>query len=248
MIQVLNKAFRVLEYISKEPERAHPLNELAGVIGVSPASCSHLVKTLVNNAYLEQAEKRQGYKLGPMAYYLSRNGSYRQDLVRRIEPFLIELSTKTGEASSVSRIHNMKKYVLASCRSSNPIQIEDSFLYLDSLYQTATGRVLLAHQERSEQKRLLVEHGLPTPLWNGANDEKDFFKLLDQIKKEDVYIFEPLPELVFMATPIYVKEKLFGALALSLPSYRMTPDKRYSFSGAILEYAEKIKTLLSDFM
>lgn len=241
MIQVMNKAFRILEHISKEPERAHPLNELAELINASPAACSHLVKTLVSNAYLEQSEKRQGYKLGAMAYYLSRNGAYRQDLVNIIEPSLKELTGSTGETSSFSQLHNSKKHVLCTCKSANPIQLDDTLLYLDPIYQTATGRVLMAHSGRREQDLIIADHGLPGAAWDKISETQAFYKKLEALKNEDICIVEPQKDIVFMAVPIYMKDKIFGALALSIPSYRLTADRRYFFSSELLRIAEKIK-------
>ena len=148
MIQVLNKAFRLLEYMAKEPDRPHPLGELAEKIGASPAACSHLVKTIQFNGYLEQTEKRGGYTLGPMAYYLGRHGGYREDLIVRIRPCVQKLSEETGETALFARLNFTKKYVLCSCQTKNPIHVDDSLLYLDTIYETASGRVLLAHLNR----------------------------------------------------------------------------------------------------
>ena len=54
MIQVLNRAFDIFEYISREPETPRTLGEITIHMAIGRTTCANIVKTLVNRHYLEK--------------------------------------------------------------------------------------------------------------------------------------------------------------------------------------------------
>ena len=97
MIGSLHKAFRVLELLADDQEQARPLGVIAARLGLNKATCAHVLKTLSELGYVEQLGPRQGYRLGPMAYALTRGRPYRRDLVAAAEPLMTELARQVGD-------------------------------------------------------------------------------------------------------------------------------------------------------
>lgn len=86
MIQVLERAFRILEWLARAESPPRRLGEIARHIEVSPAACSHIVKTLVHYGYVVQVAPRKGYRLGPMAAMLGRHHNPHRFLIEIGQP------------------------------------------------------------------------------------------------------------------------------------------------------------------
>lgn len=126
MIQVLNRSFKILEYMSEEPNKAYTLSEIAELIDVSPSTCSHIMKTMEINDYVEKPASRKGYRLGPKPYYLTRKGPYRKDLIISAEPYVEELAEKIKETIVLSIITRSKNYNLIKIDGDQLIQLNEA--------------------------------------------------------------------------------------------------------------------------
>ena len=71
-IQVLERAFLILEEIAKSPNTAHTVSQLSGKTGLKVPTVSKIVRTMNSLGYLEFAGRRCGYLLGHKTVELSR--------------------------------------------------------------------------------------------------------------------------------------------------------------------------------
>ena len=101
MIQVLNRALDILEYIAQTDGMPQQLKDIAAHLGLHEATCANILKTLAARDYVEQAKRGAGYTLGPMAYYLPRDKDYRPALVKTAKIHIDTLSMRgsTNRAS-----------------------------------------------------------------------------------------------------------------------------------------------------
>ena len=82
-IQVLERAFHVLEQIAQEGARPHTVGELAEESGLKVQTLSKIVRTLTLLGYLENTGRKNGYILGEKLLRLAE--SYRDpDMLRRL--------------------------------------------------------------------------------------------------------------------------------------------------------------------
>ena len=93
MIQVIHRAFDIIEYISKEPEKPKVLGEIAKNLNLNAGTCANIIKTMTSRKYLEKAEHQKGYILGSAAYNLTGNTGYKKELIEISKPDM-ELLTK----------------------------------------------------------------------------------------------------------------------------------------------------------
>ena len=61
MIQVINRAFDILEYIAKDPDKPKALGEIASDLDLNAGTCANIIKTMVARKYLEKIDKQKGY-------------------------------------------------------------------------------------------------------------------------------------------------------------------------------------------
>ena len=93
MVLVVVKALDILELVARDAGRAHSLTEIAESLQMNQATCVNILKTLVDKNYLEHLGRKKGYRLGPMAYSLTNNPSYSQDLLLAAKDLMEDLTT-----------------------------------------------------------------------------------------------------------------------------------------------------------
>ncbi len=245
MIQVINRALNIIEYISEEPDRPHLLSEISEKIKINPATCAHIIKTLVARNYIEQANARKGYTLGPMVYHITGKESTWKELGLIAEPFMHELANELSEDVVLSIIQNNKKFIICQADGNHDIQLNREARILDDIYQTATGRLLLAFLDDKSFAALLTEYGLPGERWPECKNEKLLKQELSAIKKEKLAVASDLPNVVYIAVPIYKNADIVAALGVSIPEYRFKNSHRSKVIKSAGLCAEKISAGLN---
>jgi len=71
MIQGINKAFNILEFIANDPGKEYSLTEISDSLKFQRNTCANILKTLVSRGYVDQPKPKGGYKLGEMLYQLT---------------------------------------------------------------------------------------------------------------------------------------------------------------------------------
>ena len=64
MIQVLERAEKILSYLAMNRRREVPLSEIADSLGMNRATCANILKALKELGFIEQISYRKGYILG----------------------------------------------------------------------------------------------------------------------------------------------------------------------------------------
>lgn len=82
MIQSVKKAMDILTVLSENSDEPIMLSELAEKTGLNKSTCAHIVDTLCESFYVERVSRKEGYRLGPWAYMLSRYGGYHRTLIK----------------------------------------------------------------------------------------------------------------------------------------------------------------------
>ena len=64
MIQVVNRALDILEFIAKDKNKIYSLTEIADALELNHATCANIIKTMVNRNFIDQIGHKKGYRLG----------------------------------------------------------------------------------------------------------------------------------------------------------------------------------------
>lgn len=120
-IQVLERAFHVLEQIAQEGARPHTVGELAEKSGLKVQTLSKIVRTLTLLGYLENTGRKNGYILGEKLLRLAE--SYRDpDMLRRlVRPYLKTYAEQIGEYICFSVLRGYYKRIVCKIRAKKPI-------------------------------------------------------------------------------------------------------------------------------
>jgi len=248
MIQVIKRAFEILNFVAESPEEPKTLGDIAKNTGLNNGTCANIIKTLCEYNLLEQLGRKKGYILGAAVYYLARNGPYRKDIVNIVEPFLTSLAAEVQETVLVATLHQGKRSVLLQVDGNRRVVINKDFLLQENIYNTATGRLLLAFLPSSELERFISKNGLPDKkTWPEATTKKKLLACISEIRKKGkVLHIRPHEGVVGIAFPVKQEEKVIAALGLYLPYFRFKGRHREEILKKMKETSEKISEALTE--
>lgn len=244
MVLVIVKALDILELIAREPDRAHSLTEIAEGLGMNQATCVNILKTLVAKNYLEHLGRKKGYRLGPMAYSLTNNANYEQQLVSAARDIMENLTTQLNETSILGVIRNHKRFILHLVDSNQDLQVRSRSER--SVYETATGRLLLAFMSDKERETFLAATGLPQAgTWPGAETPDGLLAELALIREHELSVTLSPTHIIGLAVPIRRGAAVIASLSIFLPQVRCPAHRQKELERALREAARQISARIS---
>ncbi|MDD4870998.1 MAG: IclR family transcriptional regulator [Kiritimatiellae bacterium] len=221
MIKVLHKVFDIFELLAETPDKAKSLSDIAGKLKMHPATCANILQTMVRRHYVEQIAPRKGYVLGPLVFHVTRQGPYRKDLVTVSEQPMEILAKDVNETVLLVILRQGRRFILSQINGQQHIQVGPQALGLTNIYETATGRLLLAYMPEHEVDKVVAELGLPGKLWRQVDNITALRKALAKIRNEGWVCHSPDDETVGIAFPIHSPAgHVIAAIGLFLPKFR----------------------------
>lgn len=239
MIQVIVRAFDILEFVAQHGKEPVQLIRIAENAGLSQPTTANIVKTLVDKNYLERVGRKEGYRLGPAAYQLTDNLSYSHNLILAAKDLMEELTEEVNETCLLAIIKNNKRFILYNVQSNQDLQVRARVEA--PVYQTATGRLLLAFQPPNLLDNFIRTMGLPdVNEWQGVQTKEKLEKVLAKIRKEEFCQTENASHIIGYAVPIVQDQQVVASLSVYLPSSRVTATHRSRIIKLMQSTASKI--------
>ena len=247
MIQVLNRAFDILDYLSSEPEEAKGLGQIASDLGLHPATCANILKTMLRRGFVDQDAPKGGYRLGPSAYRLACNGPYRKDLVAAAEAPMISLAKELQETVLIAVLRQYERVILFQVEGNQNLQVRSDIVSRTEVYRTVTGRLLLAYLPDERLESFIIARGLPgRGVWAGVKTKAQLIAALRKIRKDGKVIDTSQPEIAAAAYPIWQNDTVVAALGLFLPKFRFKGEHRREVLAGLEATANEITRRLSE--
>ena len=244
MIQVLHRAFDIIDFVSQNPDKPKLLGEISAAIDLKPGTCANIVKTLTNRGYLEKMVSQKGYLPGKQLFLLSGNNGYKKELIEAADQIMETLTNHLTENSLLAVMNGDMRNVIHTKLSKQLVQANTP--NEKKAYDSSTGRLLIAMLPDSELDKFIARFGLPTkPFWQDANSKKKFHSQIDQIRKNGYAMAEDSLHIVGFAAPIYKKNKLIAGLSIYMPAFRCTEKIKAKMIKSGLLAAKKISENLS---
>jgi DNA-binding IclR family transcriptional regulator len=239
MIQVLNRAFDILEILARQPEKEKSLTEIADTVELNHGTCANILKTLVQRKYVEQVGHKKGYLLGPMAYNLTNNKSYKKDMVEAAMPFMQALTEKLNENSLLAILKDGKRLVLFDMQSNHDLLVRTS--KEKPVYESSTGRLLLAYQEEDGIGKFIEKYGLPSAeVWEESATEEGLRATLKRIKKDGFAMQISPKQIVGIAVPLFKDNIFVASLGVFLPESRFKGEFKKKVMDELKNTAKQI--------
>jgi DNA-binding IclR family transcriptional regulator len=247
MIQVVNRALNILEYIASDTNKEFRLSEIADYLNLNHGTCANILKTLVQRNYAEQSSAKKGYKLGYMLYKLCDSNLYNEELISIAKEPINKLGEQINEAVILSVIKNDKRILLYEFTSNQELQVRTTLE--STVYKATTGRVVLAYYSPKELDDFIGRIGLPEENdWPEADNKEKVIELLDVIRKNNMEISINKNHVVGIATPIFKNNKVIASLGIYLPEVRFSEMEKTTLPALLKETTDIInkKILLQE--
>jgi len=232
MVLVIIKALDVLEYVARDQTRPSTLTEIAEGLQLNPATCANILQTLVSKNYLEHVGRKKGYRLGPMAFSLTNNANYEQQLVSASKEVMEALTLELNETSILGVIRNNKRFILHLVNSDQDLQVRSRTER--NVYETASGRLLVAFMPPRELESLVNQIGLPAPdVWEEATTAEGMASSLASIRHDELAVTISKTHIIGLAVPIRRGDLVIASLSVFLPQVRCNARRRKEIEQAL---------------
>ena len=240
-IQVLERAFLLLEEIAKSPNVPHTVSLLAEKTGLKVPTVSKIIRTMNKLGYLEFAGRKCGYLLGHKTVGLSRFYHDNNPLRKAATPLLHEFREQFGEYICVSVLLNAKRHIVCLELGSQMVPASKR-LYpeVENPCQTVSGRILLSALSHPLQEKYFDRFGIPGQAWPSVKSREDFLKELKQIRKQPFLIDRSRKTKRMIACPIFQDRQIIAALGCFLPESHFRGKRQQEILNAMTKIAAGI--------
>lgn len=243
MIQVLEKAVNILDYLSRNSTREVPLSELADSLGINRPTCANIMKSLKDLALVEQTDYRGGYILGDKLFSLSGATTNHQKVVRIIKPYVDRLSHTLNEDIVFSTVRGDRRIILYKVGSNHTIvaRLVDDM----KVWQATTARVIVAQYSPDKLNSYIKMVGLPGNEWAEVHNRQELLAKLAEYRSQPCTTVINRSHFACMAVPVFSKGIVLGSLACYLPDIRLGDGRKEFIEEELLRTTQKINKLLA---
>ena len=243
MIQVIQRALDILEFLASDPQTPRNLGEIATTIGVQPSTCANIVKTLTQRGYIVKTQNQKAYILGEQWHHILFKHLHYEKLINTSKDELEKLTASLNENTSIAVLENDLRKVIVKKDSSQQIQAQTPDV--KNAYDTSTGRLLLAMKTNDELKSYIAIYGLPhKSVWPEIVNEQRFYVEIEKIRAQGYALIEDSVQVIGFAAPIFFNDKAIAALSIYMPAFRYSDELRNLFMELGMKTARRITELL----
>lgn len=245
-MQSIERAFAILRALAVGPSG---VTELAERVDLPKSTVARLLNALESEGAIEQDEVGGEYRLGPAIEEIAGGSSQGRSLIAAAQPFLVDLSERTEEASGLDFLDGRHVQFMDMVESGQDVQIRDWTGEGGPAHSLSAGIAILAHLGDAAIKAY-IDGGLEamTPATLTTADElHDRLALVRSAGY--VWVYEEFAEGInSVAAPIFGPDGVVAALRVHGPTYRFpNPDRSHDIGLLVAEAAQQLSEQLQEF-
>lgn len=241
MIQVLERAEKILTYLSENRKREVPLTEIADNLDINRATCANILKTLRELGLIEQMSYRKGYILGDKIYSIAGVENDPDRLKVLLKPLIDNLCKEVNESVMLTVIRDDQRYHIYNAEAYHALQAK--IIYQMGVWQATTAKVIIAQYDDKKLDDFLKLVGMPGKVWPEIKNRRDLDEALEEIRKNRCFTVIN-NHFACMAAPIFKNGEVIASIGYYLPDVRLTDTTRPILEAKLEEAAEKADALL----
>lgn len=219
MIQVIDRAFDIIEFLAMQPDEDFTLAQIAEACDIQKTTAVNILKTLEARGVVSHHGRMKGYHLGYKMYSLSGTLAFSKKLEAVARPEIESTFQEFSETVVLATERRGKRVIISNIECQQGITARVS--HSDDLYRAATGRIMLAYYPEKKLHVLINRIGLPDSYaWEGIYSIENLLEELAAIREEGVSVVYGQFDIVGIAVPIMVGENIVASLGVCLPAYR----------------------------
>jgi DNA-binding IclR family transcriptional regulator len=114
------------------------------------------------------------------------------------------------------------------------------------IYNTTTGRVILAYMAEKEMEKVIQKHGLPTiTLWSEADTREKLDQELARIRRDGLAFQRTPTHIVGLAVPVFRAGVVIAGLSIYMPEMRYAESMKELAVSRLIEAGKQIDERLN---
>lgn len=241
-MQALTRGLRILDLIAESatPMRFTTLLEGSGL----PKGTLHrILRTLIDERYVQFSERDQSYKLGARPFSLAHRVWDQFDLRGAAEPELIRLSELSGEAVRLGTLDGSKVLYIDQRDTPSQVRLANGVGVRAAVHATALGKAMAAHLSAQERRGLINEPDLIAYTDRTIVQPGDLDQQLNIIKARGyaISLGEQHDDVNAVAAAILDhRARPIGAVGIVGPAYRLPSESLHALGREVIEAARRI--------
>jgi DNA-binding IclR family transcriptional regulator len=192
--------------------------------GLNPATCYHLLNTLVAAGYVTKDPNTQRFALTGKIVFPQHTSFGNAWLVPHLQPHLQTLRDVTRETAYFSLRQDGEIIVSAILESPQALRVTLLHIGYDGgNHGSALGKAILAYMDAQDTAAYLERHGMPALTPRTITDADQFKNELTAIRARgySVDLGEFAPDVCCVGAPVFgITGQVIGSIAISLPATR----------------------------
>lgn len=237
----LVKAAMILQYLAEQGE-ARGVSEIARSTGISKATTFKLLETLQQIQFVEKKGDQAHYGLGVGLAKLAHSSLSNMDLVSVSRPYLEELNRQTGETIHLGIADGPSVVYVMKLESRLAVRMYSRVGISAPMYCTGIGKALLSTFDEDTLQEYLTEVELHPFTAQTITTQDHLVREIAQIRYQGYSIdnSEHEADVRCIAVPLYRNNRLYGAMSISAPSYRMSDETLLGYLPVLLKNQREI--------
>ncbi|MEE2037440.1 IclR family transcriptional regulator [Nocardiopsis sp. CT-R113] len=241
-VKSAERAIALLEYLSAA-DTPRSLRDITSDLGFPRASAYALLMTLVHSGWVDPDVTGSRYRLGIRALRVGASYVEHDDVVRRAQRVMDEISQEWGETVHLARLDAHEIVYLATCISRHSLAVVSRPGRRLPCWATGLGKALLAERPWEETEALMPET-VPARTPHTITDRARMRAELERVRERGYAIDEQESTVGLRCFAVALD---FGgggppkeALSFSVPIVRLDPERERDIVRALLKARDRI--------
>jgi IclR family acetate operon transcriptional repressor len=244
--QSLERGLRLLEAVALGVGPI-TLAEAARRTGLHRSTAHHLLRTLVSLNYLRQDPGSRRYELAARPFQLAGRTPSPEQLGRIGQPFLAELTRRSGEGSSLAVYRDGAVTIVAKREHDGPVRVVQDVGAERPIHCTAVGKAIVAWLPEPELAALLGRLRLTRYTRKTITSRPEFEAELRRIRAAGHAVDdgEHIEDIRCIAVPVFGHAgQVLASMCVVGPKSRLTRQKLRELRGPLFELARALSEQL----
>jgi IclR family transcriptional regulator, KDG regulon repressor len=225
-IGVTAKIFALLEYFIEQGAKQQPISflEISSALPFARTTVHRILYSLEKLGYVEKAEVKAHYRLGPKFFELTEPAVHFRRLQSVAKAVMMDLLVRYSETVNLGVLDEGQVAYIEVLQSPSALRIAANPGDRNPVHSTALGKVILAYLPDEEVETIIERHPMIRMTPKTITQKAHFIQHLASVREQGVAfdVGENVDGVVCVAAPIFDQHgRVVAGLSLSGPASRM---------------------------